>query len=520
MQVRESISRRRLLGGGCRGALLVGLGAGLGIPTRARGGSIGSWIEGEDALDFGRHREWVEFLLSASPDGMLERVASGLRSGERREDWVAASALANAVAFGGEDYEGYHVAMALIPSLRMAARLKEGEAGLPVLKVMHRNARRMQRIGTPKTRALRGVPRASEVSEDIPSRLVEAVRGLDGEAAESLFRATSRDLPRGQAEQLLPLVCDDAEVHRVVLLERAYDMVELCGADQAQVLLRQLVRFSLDVEPRISKRRRTIELRSCVPEVIEEFGLHTPPKATRSVGAAEVEAWASQLVVLSRSEGARMVGEALAQGVPEAAIGEVISLAGAELILRDPGRARAEASKEKPEGSVHGASTGVHASDSALAWRSLGTLGDWQQRARTWVTAAYHIAGQGSDHRKDCPGLNEAREELKSRPPEKPEDQLELAIRAGDQARSVALAERMAEYAGSVDELFTVLAAASLEADGALHAEKIDETTSSAFRRARAEHRARFPMALARVCASEAGFLAPGLAEARERLGG
>lgn len=519
MQNQRMLSRRRLLGHGCRGALLAGIGSGLGTTAWSGGGPVGAWLEQDQGIDFGRHRDRVEFLLSASPSGMLDHVVEGLRKGETREDWAAASALANAVTFGGEDYDGYHVAMALIPSLRMSSRLGGTDAKLALLKVMHRNARRMQKVGAPGKRALRGVPKAAAGSEDTAMRLVAAVRAVDLEAAEAEFRSTSSRGSSAQAEALLPLVCDDAEVHRVVLLERAYDMVGLCGEEQAQVLLRQLVRFSIDVEPRISKRSRTRELRKCVPAVVEEFGLERAPKAQKAASAADIEAWANQLVRNSRAEGARMVGEALAQGVSEDAMGEAISLAGAELILRDPGRSRSEASKEKPEGSVHGASTGVHASDSALAWRGLATLGDWPTRAATWVTAAFHVAGQGDGHREACPGLAEARESLSKEPVAHDRTRLAEAIRAGEQARAVALAERMSAEPGSEGDLFGTLASASLEADGALHAEKIDETTTSAYRRARPEHRARFPMALARVCASEAGFEAPGLADARERLG-
>ena len=51
------------------------------------------------------------------------------------------------------------------------------------------------------------------------------------------------------------------------------------------------------------------------------------------------------------------------------AIGEAISLAANQLVLRDNGRAQAEG-PNKPAGSIHGDSIGVHATDSANAWRN------------------------------------------------------------------------------------------------------------------------------------------------------
>ena len=52
-------------------------------------------------------------------------------------------ALANAHAFGGHDYDGYHTFMALAPSFAMAQELPEKERALPILKVLHRNSRTM-----------------------------------------------------------------------------------------------------------------------------------------------------------------------------------------------------------------------------------------------------------------------------------------------------------------------------------------------------------------------------------------
>ena len=65
---------------------------------------------------------------------------------------------------------------------------------------------------------------------------------------------------------------------------------------------------------------------------------------------------------------------ALADGIRPEAVGEAISLAANQLVLRDPGRRKEQASAGKPVGSVHGDSVGVHASDSANAWRNIARV--------------------------------------------------------------------------------------------------------------------------------------------------
>lgn len=55
--------------------------------------------------------------------------------------------------------------------------------------------------------------------------------------------------------------------------------------------------------------------------------------------------------------------------------------------------------------------------------------------------------------------------------------------------------------------------------DGSLHGEKFYRTASEEFAATRAAFRWRYPVALARVTASEYGRPAAGLADARARLG-
>src|SRR5205814_7608567 len=63
-----------------------------------------------------------------------------LKNGVSLKELIAAGALANARAFGGQDYNGYHSFMALCPSYAMAMALPEKERPLPILKVLYRTS--------------------------------------------------------------------------------------------------------------------------------------------------------------------------------------------------------------------------------------------------------------------------------------------------------------------------------------------------------------------------------------------
>ncbi len=83
------------------------------------------------------------------------------------------------------------------------------------------------------------------------------------------------------------------------------------------------------------------------------------------------DAWLTQLaqVVFSgtHEQAADAVAQSLAEGFSPESIGEALSLAANKLVLHDPGRPEKWANADKPAGSVHGDSVGVHASDAANA---------------------------------------------------------------------------------------------------------------------------------------------------------
>src|SRR5262249_19523377 len=80
-------------------------------------------------------------LIQQTPTkDLLPALAKLLKNGVSLKELIAAGALANARAFGGQDYNGSHSFMALCPSYAMAMALPEKERPLPVLKVLYRTS--------------------------------------------------------------------------------------------------------------------------------------------------------------------------------------------------------------------------------------------------------------------------------------------------------------------------------------------------------------------------------------------
>src|SRR5262249_9491170 len=155
-----------------------------------------------------------------------------------------AAALANARCFGGEDYVGFHTMMALAPSYHMSREMPAASRPLPVLKVIYRNAKRIQEKGGRKNEVLHTVPPGTTQGKANGEALREAVRRKDMTAAEQTFAALAG---QGGAEdalnELLVAVQDAQEVHRIVLPYRAWDLLPIIGREHARTLLRQSVHY-------------------------------------------------------------------------------------------------------------------------------------------------------------------------------------------------------------------------------------------------------------------------------------
>jgi len=88
-----------------------------------------------------------------------------------------------------------------------------------------------------------------------------------------------------------------------------------------------------------------------------------------------------------------------------------LSLAANSLLLHDPGRK--EGSGNKPVGSCHGDSVGVHAVDAINAWRNIARVSNHHNAVASLVVGAYshlrsikrHEQGDLSDHPNSCQPL-------------------------------------------------------------------------------------------------------------------
>jgi hypothetical protein len=550
-----------------RCALTASLGAGLAADL----GLAPARAEGPDRLTFGPQEPLVGLMQDTPADKLQPLLVSRIKDGTPLRELVAAAALANARTFGGEDYTGFHTLMALAPAFHMAEQMPAAEKALPVLKVIYRNSKRIQERGVEAGEVLHAVapaklpgrtPNGELLGEAVGKRnmpavdrhpalvrcgelLREAVRKRDVAAAESTFAALlppidtatvgrpddDSDPKRSQRldaasdafAALLVAVEDAVDVHRVVLPWRAWRLLHIVGFEHAHTLLRQSVRYCVKEEsPRLVEHYAGI--RALLPKLMDQYHLAASLPRSRPADAAWIEATADAIFRSTPDKAAEIAAGALADGIHPIAIGEAISLAANQLVLRDAGRPANQAGPGKPPGSVHGDSIGVHASDSANAWRGMAGFGIPRQIAACLICGAYQVArdrverGGNFLEWKPRPWV-----EHKAAAAALPQDKLlreaEDAIRTNDQARACAVVARIGEVRDLWRPTFDLLLKFAVSEEGALHAEKYYQTVSEESRSAWGALGWRHVIALARVTASEYGTPAAGQAEARRLIG-
>jgi hypothetical protein len=465
-----------------------------------------------ERLRFGALDPLVDLMQETPADALLSRVVHKLRSGTPLADLVGAGALANARAFGGTHYNGYHALMAMMPSFEMAAQMRAPYGALPVLKVLHRNARFIQDAGRAKEDALEPLEGAAD-----PGDLVQHVRARELERAEQSLSAVESRSPAQAFEELQVVVRDEMNVHRVVLSWRAYDLLKLTGQDQALTMLRQSIHFCIDEDAQLAKRGRSAnEFVTLLPKLMEEHGLERRERGTRAAEDAWIERLSDTLFSADRAAAAGAVAAALAEGFDPEDVGAAMSLAATRLLLNFPGLT--EDAPGRPIGSVHGASVGVHASDAANAWRHIARSGSVRNASASLIAGAYHTAGQ-SAHIPVLPHDHDGEPCAKEDPAELLRE-IEGRIRERDQKGACVAARRYCSLGHSDADLFALLLGFAVSEDGALHAEKYFRTAQDEHSTARASHRALYLVALTRVMASHMGFPAPGYDEARKLLAG
>lgn len=510
-------TRRQFLSEVGGGMLTASVGASL----AAELGWSPAWADAPDErLRFGALEPLVALMQETPPDRLLPLLVERLHEGTDLKTLIAAGALANARTFGGEDYIGFHTFMALAPAHAMARRLPEAERPLPVLKVLYRNASRIQAHGGPSSEVLRPVtPEPANATPPGGEALRAQVRRREALAAERLFAAQVAYSPGEAFQHLQYEVEDEVDVHRVVLAWRAWSSLDFVGAEHAHTLLRQSVRYCLKAEQNLHEKNRPVSpIREQLPRLLDEYRLHDRPAGTRQVDDAWIERMARLIYGGTRAAAADAVAAAFAEGIDPAAVSDALAVASNLLLLHDPGRPAQWAQAEKPVGSVHGDSVGVHASDAANAWRNIARASNPRNAAASLIVGAFHTAGQAERSLAESYPLAEHRSAVTAREPERLLKELDEAIRAGDQARACALATVYGEAGGGAEPVFDLLLRFAISEDGALHAEKYFLTVQEEFAALRPAFRWRQLAGLARVTASEYGRPAPGYAQARDLL--
>jgi len=452
-------------------------------------------------------------LLQETPVAKLMPALVGqLHKGVTLHDLVAAGALSNARAFGGHDYDGYHTFMAMAPAFAMAQELPEKDRALPILKVLHRNSRTMgsgpgrkpDRLGKAEPADLKGEP-ASKL-------LLEATRKHRLADVDRIYLAMAKEPLDQMYEELQDVYHDDLNVHRVVLAWRSWETIGFTGQDHARTLLRQTVHFCSD-ETQPNQPFRTV-----LPQLMEKYRLMEKTPGKKEAEDAWVERLSQTVYAQPREQAAEAVAVALAEGYSPEVVGEALSLACARLVLGDRGRQDSK-NPDKPDGSVHGDSVGVHASDSANAWRHIARVSKPRNTFASLIAGAYHTAGQTGRQMKDIYPTASDLEPIREKDPAALLKLVDEAIHAKDQRRVCAVAHAYGHQGHEARALFALLLRYAVSEDGALHAEKYFRTVSEEFAAVRPAFRWRHLVALARVTSSLYGKPAPGMEEARKLLG-
>jgi hypothetical protein len=455
-------------------------------------------------------------LIQQTPTkDLLSALHTELKNGVALKELIAAGALANARAFGGQDYNGFHSFMALCPSYAMAMALPEKERPLPILKVLYRTSTHIHGAHCTKEDHLDKVEPIKLDAKASPGlQMREAARARKLAQAEQIFTSL-KGTPEQVYDDVQLLIQDDLNVHRVVLAWRAWEVLDFIGKDHARDMLRQTVRFCSDAH----HGGQGHPIQKVLPKLLDEYKLLAAKPGSKKVDDAWIEKVAKTVYSDTRDKAAQTVAAALADGVDPDAISEAISLAGTMLVLGDPGRPKQWASPIKPEGSVHGDSVGVHASDAANGWRHIAKVASARNTFASLIAAAYHTAGQSGRRMDKSYPLVEDVEKVEPKDAEKLIAALDEALRGKDQKRAAAVASRYGALGHDAKAILAKLRQYSISEDGALHAEKYFNTASEEFGRSRAKFRWLHVAALARVTASAGGQPAPGLAEARKLLG-
>lgn len=488
-------SRRDFLESVGRGMLVAGLGASV---MQDLGMSTAFADEGPANLSFGKYDALVDLMQSTPAEKLQAILIEKLQSGETNlKQLMAAGALANAETFGGEDYVGFHTAMAMLPGLNMVGLLPADRQPLPVLKVLYRNSNQIQQYGGASKKTLREMHAAEEATvENTGLAIRDACRVGEVDKGEKLFSSFEKAPLEDAFNALQPLMQDDVNVHRFVFAHRTYGLAGLLGQDYAYTILRQCVRFSCSHEQgRITRKGQESPIRALMPKLLDQYKLAGWKAGTRDPGDAAVEELAETIYRGPADKSAEAAAAALAEGISPEVVGEAISLASNLLVLRqgpDPWR-------------THGDSAGVHSSDATNAFRNMARHSRPEFAVSGLIVAAYHSAAH-----KAFPGASypstEHRSKIKMTDPEGLLAEAEDAVRQNDQGRAAAAIALYGEGGGSPEAVTQRMLKYTISEDGRLHGEKYFQTVQEEYKTTRPAFRWRQMIGLARVTASAYGY--------------
>jgi len=286
--------------------------------------------------------------------------------------------------------------------------------------------------------------------------------------------------------------------------------------------LRQSVRYCVKAES-WARKYGPSDVRDLLPKMLEEHKLLGRGPGDRKAEDKWIDELTQTFFKSTPQQAAAAAAAALAEGFAPADIGEAIALAANQLVLRDQGRTPRDEVAGKPPGSVHGDSIGVHACDSANAWRGMSRVTNPRNCFASIILGAYQVAMDRTERGGDFTNwqplpMPRHVAEVKSTDADTLLREADEAIRANLQGRVSGIVHRYGELGHAPRPIFDLLLRYAVSEDGALHAEKFYRTVSEEFASTRPAFRWRHVVALARVTASEFGRPAAGVAEARSLL--
>ncbi|MGC1276071.1 MAG: hypothetical protein WBC44_20400, partial [Planctomycetaceae bacterium] len=507
-------TRRGFLADVGRGMFVASLG-----PALAADLGLASAAEGEPEpgrLTFGDLEPLVSVLQETPADRLLPELVNRLSTGTDLRQLTAAAALANARAFGGEHYRGYHAFMAIAPAFQMARDCPAPRRALPVLKVLHRNTEFIQSTGGGDV--LHPIEAADLADSPAAGTLLrEASAAGNVEQAEHVFAAMAEQSPEEMFNDVLEFnVEDHASVHEVVLVWRAWSLLDLTGREHAHTLLRQSIRQCIDrsAGDYVPDPRRALMVR-----LLDEHGLATAPQGRREADEHWIESLCDTILSSKPDQAAEAVAAALAEGFRREDVGEALSLAANQLVLRQVENWEGEHGHGRR---THGDSPGVHSSDAVNAWRNIARVGSPRSAAAALILAGHFVASmhcpaghpRGTGHGGVPFPHADQIAQVTATNAESLLKELDGAVRENDQLRACAIAERYGSLGHNDRSLRDALLRFTISEDGRLHGEKYYRTVSEEYAAARPAFRRRQLTALARVTASAYGL---GLED--ERLG-